>query len=197
LVFTPISSYNMRVSAQSKLITDYRFELVEDHHHPGSGRYGVRVMLPADISASFPYLNAVLDDSIYDHENGILIGAGKGRRYAFRPHEIQLGMVADPSAAASIVDEAVELVNRVWQERDGITPSYRERQLPPVFEIYKLLPGKNCKECGYPTCLAFAADLRAGAVLLDECTLLAQPEYSNNREQISTLFSPAQADDNS
>jgi ArsR family metal-binding transcriptional regulator len=185
----------MSVSTENKLITDYQFELVEDHHNPGSGRYGVRVSLPTDISPSFPYLNAVLDDTIYDHENGILIGASKRRRYAFRPHEIHLGMVADPSKASSIVDEAIELVNRVWQERDSITPSYQERQLPPVYEIYKLLPGKNCKECGYPTCLAFAADLRTGAVLLDKCTLLLKPEYSDAREMIVALFSPDEATD--
>ncbi len=26
-------------------------------------------------------------------------------------------------------------------------------------EIYKLLPKTNCKECGFPTCLAFAMKL--------------------------------------
>ena len=179
----------MSVSEKKKLITDYQYELTEDHHNPGSLRYGLRVSLPIDISPSFPYLNAVLKDTIYDHENRILIGFGNGRRYAFRPHEIQLGMVTEPSKATSIIDEVVELVNRVWQERDSITPSYREREFPPVYEIYKLLPRKNCKECGYPTCLAFAADLRSGAVSLDKCTLLLKPEYSNDRELVIALFS--------
>jgi hypothetical protein len=43
-----------------RLITTYRFELVEDHHHPGSGRYGVIITLPEDISAVLPYLNKVI-----------------------------------------------------------------------------------------------------------------------------------------
>ena len=86
------------------LITDYQFELVEDHHNPGSGRYGVRISIPIDISASFPYLNAILDDSIYDHENGILIGASSGQRYAFRPHEIQCGMVMDVPSAKKVAE---------------------------------------------------------------------------------------------
>ena len=29
-------------------------------------------------------------------------------------------------------------------------------------QIYKLLPRKNCKECGFPTCLAFAMKLAQG-----------------------------------
>jgi len=187
--FIVASSYNSGVSSSNKLITDYRFELIEDHHSPGSGRYGVRVTLPADISASFSYLNAVLDDTLYDRENSILIGVSNRRRYAFRPHEIQIGMVRDPSEASSIVDEVVELVNRVWREHERITPSLRERKLPTVYDVYKLLPGTNCKECGYPTCLACAADIRNGVISLEGCPLISKPEYTQNREQIRTLFS--------
>ncbi len=36
-------------------------------------------------------------------------------------------------------------------------------------EIYKLLPKKNCRECGPPTCLAFAMALAAGKASLDAC----------------------------
>jgi ArsR family metal-binding transcriptional regulator len=183
------SSYNSNVGTSNKLISDYRFELIEDHHSPGSGRYGARAVLPADISASFVYLNTVLDDTLYDHENSILIGTNNRRRYAFRPHEIHVGMVADPSEAPSIVDEVVELVNRVWKKREHITPSLRERKLPTVYDIYKLLPGTNCKECGYPTCLACAADIRNGVISLDGCPLLSKPEYIQNRKQIRILFS--------
>jgi ArsR family metal-binding transcriptional regulator len=181
--------YNRGVSTSNKLITDYRFELVEDHHSFGSGRYGVRVILQADISASFPYLNTVLDDTIYDHENSILLGVNNRRRYAFRPHEIQAGMVTDPSQAPSIVDEVVELVNRVWEEHNRITLSFKERKLPTVYDIYKLLPRTNCKECGYATCLACAADIRNGVISVERCALLSKPEYTQNREQIRTLFS--------
>ena len=36
-------------------------------------------------------------------------------------------------------------------------------------EIYKLLPQTNCKECSFPTCLAFAMKLAAKQVDLDDC----------------------------
>jgi acetyl-CoA decarbonylase/synthase complex subunit gamma len=36
-------------------------------------------------------------------------------------------------------------------------------------EIYKLLPKTNCKECGYPTCLAFAMKLAAKQAKLSDC----------------------------
>lgn len=36
-------------------------------------------------------------------------------------------------------------------------------------DIFKLMPKKNCKECGQPTCLAFAMALAASKTSLDKC----------------------------
>ncbi|MFZ5925416.1 MAG: acetyl-CoA decarbonylase/synthase complex subunit gamma [Bacillota bacterium] len=41
-------------------------------------------------------------------------------------------------------------------------------------EIYKLLPKKNCRECGPPTCLAFAMALAAGKASLDACPYVSE-----------------------
>ncbi|MGO0123154.1 acetyl-CoA decarbonylase/synthase complex subunit gamma [Desulfothermobacter acidiphilus] len=41
-------------------------------------------------------------------------------------------------------------------------------------EIYKLLPKKNCKECGQPTCLAFAMQLAAGKASIDACPYVSE-----------------------
>ena len=42
-------------------------------------------------------------------------------------------------------------------------------QLNSPVEILKLLNKSNCKECGLPTCLAFAAAVARGMKKLDEC----------------------------
>jgi len=36
-------------------------------------------------------------------------------------------------------------------------------------EIFKQLPKTNCKDCGQPTCLAFAMQLASGKASLDQC----------------------------
>ena len=36
-------------------------------------------------------------------------------------------------------------------------------------QIFKLLPKTNCKECGVPTCLAFAMNLASGKAELASC----------------------------
>ena len=38
-----------------------------------------------------------------------------------------------------------------------------------ALEIYKHLPKTNCRECGFPTCLAFAMQLAAKRASLDQC----------------------------
>jgi len=172
-----------------KLITDYEFQLAEAPCAPGAGFYSVQVILPKDISAVFPYLNAVLEDTLYDQENQILIGSENGRTHAFRSNEIKVAGVADHSQAQQIASEAVSRVNSVWQERDDITPCFSERKLPTVIDIFKVLPKTNCKKCGYITCLAYAADLRDGAVLLEQCPVLSEPEYAEKRGSLLALFS--------
>jgi acetyl-CoA decarbonylase/synthase complex subunit gamma len=41
-------------------------------------------------------------------------------------------------------------------------------------EIYKLLPKTNCKECGFPTCLAFAMKLAAKQIELKDCPYVSE-----------------------
>jgi acetyl-CoA decarbonylase/synthase complex subunit gamma len=41
-------------------------------------------------------------------------------------------------------------------------------------EIFKLLPKTNCKECGEPTCLAFAMKLAAGKAELNACPYVSE-----------------------
>ena len=171
-----------------RLITDYRTELSESGCSPGSGRYGARVVLPADISASFPYLNAVLDNTVYDRENGILLGEDHGRRYAFRPEDIRISGLNEASEAPEVAREAVELVNSIWGRRGEVTPSLRERKVPATVELYQFMPKTNCGQCTRPTCLAFAADLRDDPELLSLCPPLMQPEHAADRAQIGKLF---------
>jgi acetyl-CoA decarbonylase/synthase complex subunit gamma len=41
-------------------------------------------------------------------------------------------------------------------------------------QIFKLLPKTNCKECGVPTCLAFAMNLAAGKAELSSCPYVSE-----------------------
>ncbi|MDR1677593.1 MAG: acetyl-CoA decarbonylase/synthase complex subunit gamma [Deltaproteobacteria bacterium] len=53
-------------------------------------------------------------------------------------------------------------------------------------QIFKLLPGTNCKKCGAATCLAFAMNLASGKAELDSCPDV-KPE---SREKLSAASAP-------
>lgn len=49
-------------------------------------------------------------------------------------------------------------------------------------QIYKLLPKTNCKECGFPTCLAFAMKLAAKQVELADCPYVSEESQAQLAE---------------
>ncbi len=53
-------------------------------------------------------------------------------------------------------------------------------------QIFKLLPKTNCKECGVPTCLAFAMNLASGKAELDSCPYVSEEA----REKLSEASAP-------
>ena len=40
-------------------------------------------------------------------------------------------------------------------------------------DIYKLLPKTNCRQCGLPTCLAFAMQLAKKTLPLEKCPFIS------------------------
>lgn len=53
-------------------------------------------------------------------------------------------------------------------------------------QIFKLLPQTNCKECGFPTCLAFAMQLASGKAELDACPYVSEEA----REKLAEASAP-------
>jgi acetyl-CoA decarbonylase/synthase complex subunit gamma len=53
-------------------------------------------------------------------------------------------------------------------------------------QIYKMLPQTNCKDCGFPTCLAFAMKLAAKQVELSQCPHVSE----ESKEKLSESAAP-------
>jgi ArsR family metal-binding transcriptional regulator len=170
-----------------ELIRDYDVELIEPPCVPGAPRWAAKAHLRRDIGDVLPYLNARLQACQYHHEARALIWRNGERRYAFRPFEITAAPVEDNEEAKKIISEVVGMVNNVWREKDSITPDFTEKEPPKVLDIYRLLPKTNCKQCGYATCMAFAAALRQGEVQLEFCSPLLGPSQAKSRGQLMEL----------
>jgi ArsR family metal-binding transcriptional regulator len=167
------------------LIHGYHLELCDILCHPGVAAWNAKASIEEDIGAALPYLNAELKGADYYHDVKTLIWKDGGRKYALRPFEISVAPVEDREEARRLVDDTVRLVNALWERRAEIEPSFSRRTLPDLMDIYKLLPRTNCKECGYPSCLAYAAKLREETAELSQCPYLSGDASATIRNQFA------------
>jgi len=137
------------------------------------------IKLYDDISQVLPYLNAELEHPTdYRRSDEILLWNYRDKKYAFRPHEIAIAPVSDNKEAEELSTSIIETVNDIWRRKDIITPSFEGRKpLPRVLDIYKLLPRSNCKKCGFPTCMAFAVELRMDFMKVSLCPYLSEQDF--------------------
>ncbi|MDF1539337.1 MAG: acetyl-CoA decarbonylase/synthase complex subunit gamma [Candidatus Thorarchaeota archaeon] len=64
-------------------------------------------------------------------------------------------------------------------------------KLPGPLEIYPLLPGTNCKECGEANCMAYATKLAEHTVKMRACTpLLLEAKYAKKLAKLEVLVRP-------
>ncbi|MBN2325308.1 MAG: Fe-S cluster protein [Spirochaetes bacterium] len=161
------------------LIHSYDMKLETPDCFPGTDWYRAVVNLKDDITDALPYLNAELEGADYDAQAKVLLWKAGGIKYAFRPDEIVIAPVQEREEARRTAGEIIQTVNDIWKRKDEIEPNYESRKPPPkVLDIYRILPKTNCKECGSPSCMAFAAALRNDTVKLTLCPYLSKQEYS-------------------
>ncbi|AFA47858.1 acetyl-CoA decarbonylase/synthase complex subunit gamma [Acetobacterium woodii] len=53
-------------------------------------------------------------------------------------------------------------------------------------DIFKLTPKSNCKECGFPTCMAFSMKAATGAVAIEKCPYISE----ESKEALSEATAP-------
>ena len=92
-----------------------------------------------------------------------------GKLITVHPREIAVNALKDELEADKILEWLKREINEAWNKRDEIEPRYEGAPKPKVFEILKLLPKTNCRECGQPTCMVFATRVAEGAKGPEDC----------------------------
>ena len=92
--------------------------------------------------------------------------------------------------AGKIVEWLKREINDAWEKRDEIEPKYEGAPKPKVFEILKLLPQTNCRECREPTCMVFATRVAEGAKGPEDCP----PLEGKNKQALTQYMSQFQLD---
>ena len=173
------------------LLKGYRKEITRPECRREALSLNCIAHLDQDISKVLPYLNAKLGGDQYLKDPPSLTFKNQGKLITLHPQMIAINALRDEAEADKILEWLKQEINEAWEKRDEIEPSFETPEKPKVFEILKLLPKTNCKECGQPTCMVFATQVAEGGRGPEDCPPLSEEarvklqEYLDQFQMIS------------
>jgi len=172
------------------LLRNYTLRVVLSDCNPSSQKVNAIADLSEDISEGLPYLNTVMKGLQYHHNNNekFLTVKRKGHVITFWSRQIAVTKLEDEKEAREVIEELKEIVNETYANKSHIKPTYTSRPIPRPLDIFKLLPRKNCKECGEATCMAFALKLINDELEWKQCPLLLTEEFEANRQKLMEIL---------
>ncbi len=145
---------------------------------PGSGkRSSVMAVFyfDKDVSILFPYVNAVtMAAQLHDRPSMVRFKLDDVFCVLYPKRCIATPFV-DRQEAKAFRDKMMIFLNDILEKINSIVPKYKIFKKIPVTDIIRLLPKNNCKECGFPTCMAFAAMLSSQSVAPSLCPHIGLP----------------------
>ena len=151
------------------MLKSYTTELFRPACNPGFKSLHCIAHLNQDVSRVIPYLNAVLGGFEYIEDPPAVTFLSMGRLISVYSRKIAINALKDATEADKILNWLVQEINAAWENRATIQPRREGAPKPKLIEILKLLPRTNCKECGEPTCMVFAARMAEGAKDPGDC----------------------------
>jgi ArsR family metal-binding transcriptional regulator len=172
------------------LINAYRLEVGTSTHSTEHFEYEAIAHLTVDLSPVLPYLNAKLSRGVYLPRRPVLSWRCEGHNIGFWPDRIAVDHLQSRQEVDEWADRLVALVNEVWEGREAIGPDDTTHDRLQPLELYRLLPGTNCKACGETTCFGFALKLAAGQTEPAACVPLTQEQaYADQRARLEAMIS--------
>ena len=156
------------------LLKGYTKEIFRPECNPSFQSLHCIARLEQDVSEALPYLNAALGGFEYLKDPPTVTFRVHGKIITVHPLEIAVNALKDEEEADKILEWLKREINEAYEKRDEVEPKYDGAPKPKVFEILKLLPKTNCRECGQPTCMVFAARIAEGAKGAEDCSPLKE-----------------------
>lgn len=160
------------------LLNNYVLEIFNSKCNPGAMSVHCFAHLSQDVSPVLPYLNAVLGGFEYIKDPPSVTFKVQGKLITVHGRKIAVNALKDEVEARKIIEWLKREINDAWNQRDQIEPSFQGTPRPKLLEILKLLPKINCKACGEPTCMVFAARVAEGIKDSSNCPALSSDARS-------------------
>ncbi len=155
----------------------------------------MKIRVIADVSEEihevFPYLNATLKGCIYNHAANTLTIRKDQVLITLHALHITLAKIEDEKEAEELLAWLRDLINATYEKKGQIEPNYSMAAELKALDLFKLLPGTNCKQCGEPTCLAFAVKLAGRDIEIRKCDPLFSEKYQEKQKVLFELLHAA------
>lgn len=122
-----------------------------------------------EVTALFPYVNAVVKEAEYYEKPSFIKFSLDGHLCALYPGHCIASPFKDRGEAREFAQAFLDFLNDLNHRKHDIKPKHKLFRCTPVMDILKLLPATNCRECGYQTCMAFAAAISRQKALPGSC----------------------------
>jgi ArsR family metal-binding transcriptional regulator len=172
------------------ILKSFRKEIFRPECNPDFTSLHLYAHLDQDIGAVIPYLNTELGGFQCTREPPSVTFKNRGRLITVHARKVAINSLRDEEEADKIMNWLQNQINDVWSRRNEIAPSYETAQRPQIIEILKRLPRTNCRKCGLPTCMVFAARVAEGIKGADDCPELS----SSSRETLAAYLGGFQFD---
>jgi len=190
---SPTCPYEMPYNSQEviMLLESYRKEIFRAECNPSFESVHCFAQLDQDVGEVLPYLNAELGGYLFIKEPPSVTFKIHGRLITVHARKIAVNALKDEAEADKILTWLKNQINETWEHRREIQPSFESAPRPRVFDILKLLPKSNCRECGQSTCTVFAVQVADGVKGSEDCPPLSE----ENREELRKYLSHFKLED--
>ncbi len=153
--------------------------------HPGAAMLRAKFRLDTDVSELFPYINAVCEETVYYEEPHCIQFSLDGFRCVLYPEYGVAIIFENHGQAREFMERLILFLNDLYDRKDSLEPDHKTFKRIPAIDIFKLLPGSNCRKCGFSTCMAFAVALGQGETSLEQCPEIDDPK---DREALALVL---------
>ncbi|SMC39584.1 Putative Fe-S cluster [Desulfocicer vacuolatum DSM 3385] len=128
-----------------------------------------------DLAFLFPYINAVATGAeLYENPAFIRFILNKVHCVVY-PGRCLVTPLKNREHVEKIKKDILFFLNDIFEKKNKITPKFKLFQPIPITTILKLLPKTNCGDCGFNTCVAFAAMVSRQRTAPSRCPHIGLP----------------------
>jgi Uncharacterized protein conserved in archaea len=150
-------------------------------------KYRIIARLKPPLGGALKLLEPLFPRARYSEKLGaLIIQKGNIIITAYSTGNVTMTMISSTDEAEQILDDIMKNINAAIEK--GITPAPGEKVRVDHNDIYKYLPGTNCRICGEQSCYSFAIRLVGKETKLDRCTPLLEQRYAVNLEHLKVLM---------